>query len=106
MQSRAWFVHIYIILIPLLFQPVVLALDPETDVNKYIHHSWGTREGMPQNTVNAIVQDDTGYIWIGTGLGLDISNRIIRQHHGTMELRSEPGNTRFIMRLPIVAIEE
>ncbi|HWY78363.1 MAG TPA: two-component regulator propeller domain-containing protein [Verrucomicrobiae bacterium] len=31
---------------------------------------WGTREGLPQNTVNAIVQDKAGYLWLGTLDGL------------------------------------
>ena len=41
---------------------------------------------------------DVGY---GTGLGLDISYRIVQQHNGTLEVRSQPGLTRFIVRLPI-----
>jgi signal transduction histidine kinase len=37
----------------------------------------------------------------GTGLGLDISYRVIKQHNGTIELQSRPGHTRFIVRLPV-----
>jgi signal transduction histidine kinase len=38
----------------------------------------------------------------GTGLGLDISYRIVvRRHHGTLDVESEPGDTRFQIRLPI-----
>lgn len=38
----------------------------------------------------------------GTGLGLDITRRIImKRHHGNIRLFSEPGNTRFEVRLPI-----
>jgi signal transduction histidine kinase len=38
----------------------------------------------------------------GTGLGLDISYRVITQRHGgDLRVISEPGNTRFQVRLPI-----
>ena len=37
----------------------------------------------------------------GTGLGLDTSQRIVREHHGTINLESKPGQTRFTVRLPI-----
>ena len=40
----------------------------------------------------------------GTGLGLDISYRIVvNRHHGDLRVESEPGNTRFQVRLPITA---
>lgn len=38
----------------------------------------------------------------GTGLGLDISWRIVSQrHHGEIRVRSEPGTTEFEVRLPL-----
>jgi len=37
----------------------------------------------------------------GTGLGLDTVTRIVQKHHGNIEVKSKPGNTRFIVRLPI-----
>ncbi|HUI73913.1 MAG TPA: ATP-binding protein [Candidatus Acidoferrum sp.] len=36
----------------------------------------------------------------GTGLGLDTVMRIVRRHHGSIELKSQPGDTRFRVRLP------
>ena len=45
----------------------------------------------------------TKEVGAGSGLGLDISYRIIQQHNGTMEVQSQPGQTRFIVRLPIHA---
>jgi signal transduction histidine kinase len=42
----------------------------------------------------------------GTGLGLDISWRIIvNKHHGDLKLESTPGDTRFIVSLPLVEPE-
>jgi signal transduction histidine kinase len=37
----------------------------------------------------------------GTGLGLDIVSQIVRQHKGYLNVESKPGETRFIVSLPI-----
>jgi signal transduction histidine kinase len=37
----------------------------------------------------------------GTGLGLDTAYRVIRKHHGSINLSSRPGYTCFRVRLPI-----
>jgi signal transduction histidine kinase len=37
----------------------------------------------------------------GTGLGLDVVQRIIRQHQGSIRVESRPGNTRFILSFPL-----
>jgi len=43
----------------------------------------------------------------GTGLGLDISWRIVvNKHHGDLRVESVPGDTRFQVRLPLVAPPE
>ncbi|MGH9494672.1 MAG: sensor histidine kinase [Candidatus Sulfotelmatobacter sp.] len=39
----------------------------------------------------------------GTGLGLDTVQRIVKKHHGDLEVRSVPGDTRFQVWLPISA---
>jgi len=37
----------------------------------------------------------------GTGMGLDVVTRIVNQHHGSVKVISEPGNTVFIVCFPI-----
>jgi Signal transduction histidine kinase len=40
----------------------------------------------------------------GTGLGLDLARRIVvEKHHGDLRVVSKPGNTRFIVLLPLQA---
>ncbi len=38
----------------------------------------------------------------GTGLGLDTVQRIVRKHQGTIQVDSQPGDTRFRVYLPLV----
>jgi len=37
---------------------------------QYVTTVWRTEQGLPQNSVNAMLQDHNGYIWIGTFGGL------------------------------------
>jgi signal transduction histidine kinase len=38
----------------------------------------------------------------GTGLGLSVTQRIIREHGGIVDVQSEPGyGTTFVIRLPL-----
>jgi two-component system nitrogen regulation sensor histidine kinase GlnL len=39
----------------------------------------------------------------GSGLGLTIAQNFIQHHHGTIDCTSRPGNTVFILRLPVEA---
>lgn len=41
----------------------------------------------------------------GTGLGLDIVQRIVRNHQGSIHVSSKPGSTAFYVRLPLVRTE-
>ncbi len=40
------------------------------DLRYLSHQAWGTEEGLPQNSVHAIVQGRDGYLWVATEGGL------------------------------------
>lgn len=45
--------------------------DPPTrTLAEFVHSAWGTRNGLPQNSVLAIVQTEDGSLWLGTEEGL------------------------------------
>ena len=48
----------------------VAPLHAQSTPPQYVTRVWHTEEGLPQNSVNAMLQDHHGYIWIGTFGGL------------------------------------
>ncbi|GAA3831874.1 ATP-binding protein [Streptomyces phyllanthi] len=67
-----------------------------------------TGPGVPEDVRGRIFDPffTTKPVGQGTGLGLDISWRIVvNKHHGSLEVRSVPGDTRFQVRLPLTAAE-
>ncbi|CAM2008598.1 Histidine kinase domain-containing protein [Acanthopleuribacter pedis] len=48
----------------------MLALNPQKLISQYIHKHWSLEEGLSQVTVQAILQCDDGYLWLGTQEGL------------------------------------
>jgi signal transduction histidine kinase len=67
-----------------------------------------TGPGVPEDIRSRIFEPffTTKPFGEGTGLGLDISWRIVvNKHHGDLRVESEPGDTRFQVRLPFAAPE-
>ena len=68
-----------------------------------------TGPGIPRDIQSRIFEPffTTKPVGEGTGLGLDISYRIVvTRHHGDLRVESEPGNTRFQVRLPITVASD
>jgi signal transduction histidine kinase len=62
--------------------------------------------GIPDDTIEKIFNPffTTKPFGEGTGLGLDLARRIVvEKHHGDIRVQSKPGDTRFIVLLPLVA---
>jgi signal transduction histidine kinase len=76
--------------------------EPEPDLLAVSIEDYGT--GIPPEALPHIFEAffTTKPQGSGTGLGLEIVHRIVTQKFGgTIEVASEPGSTRFIVRLPI-----
>jgi ligand-binding sensor domain-containing protein/signal transduction histidine kinase len=43
-------------------------IDPQSQVLPY--HHWGRGDGLPEDTVTALLQTHDGYLWVGTAAGL------------------------------------
>src|SRR6185503_16455498 len=54
----------------LLTSAPVLALDPARAITQYRYEAWNTREGLPQSSVESLLQTRDGYLWLGTQEGL------------------------------------
>jgi ligand-binding sensor domain-containing protein len=47
-----------------------LALNPSRAIDQYSHQVWRTDNGLPQNSIQAILQTRDGYLWLATQEGL------------------------------------
>jgi ligand-binding sensor domain-containing protein len=48
----------------------LFALDPQKNFTQYTRTVWTQAQGLPQDTIRAIVQTNDGYLWLGTREGL------------------------------------
>ena len=67
-----------------------------------------TGSGIPRDIQSRIFEPffTTKPVGEGTGLGLDISYRIVvNKHHGDLSVTSVPGDTRFRVSLPLTPPE-
>ncbi len=46
------------------------SVEAVTPISQYIHQSWQSAQGLPQNSVLSIAQTPDGYLWLGTEEGL------------------------------------
>ena len=67
-RSMAFFIILFFISI--IFTNTSYALNPTKSINQYVHKIWQIEDGLPQNSVNTIIQTNSGYIWMGTEDGL------------------------------------
>jgi ligand-binding sensor domain-containing protein/signal transduction histidine kinase len=54
----------------LAFVMPLSALPPGKQLQQYGHQTWQSDSGLPQNTVNAVIQTRDGFIWLATEGGL------------------------------------
>ena len=61
-----------------------------------------TGSGIPESVQSRVFEPffTTKPVGEGTGLGLDIVYRIVKNQHGDVTFDSKPGHTRFVVRLP------
>ena len=97
----------FILIVILWITQAAFALDPSRGLQQYILESWQIREGLPQNTVQAIAQTRDGYLWIGTQEGLarfdgvqftnfDRRNTPALQSHYILSLLADSGGNLWI----------
>lgn len=86
--------------------PKVLSVRACSEPNGILVEIGDNGPGIPPDLQHRVFEPffTTRAVGEGTGLGLDIVQRIIRHHNGSIRLESEPGRTVFQVRLPVNAL--
>lgn len=81
-----------------------ITIETSTDQKNLYVNIIDNGPGIPKEIVSRIFDPffTTKKVGEGTGIGLDIVNRIIKGHEGTIKVVSEPGRTEFSISIPIV----
>jgi ligand-binding sensor domain-containing protein/tRNA A-37 threonylcarbamoyl transferase component Bud32 len=61
---------VFVAILFIFFAGSLWSLDPQKKITQYVLNTWKTERGLPNNIVIAIVQDRSGYLWLGTAEGL------------------------------------
>ncbi len=66
------------------------ALDPSLAITQYQHRIWQKEEGLPQDSVESILQTRDGYLWVATQDGLATFDGV---HFTIFKKETKPGMT-------------
>ncbi len=69
-DRRKTFIFLFFSCFLVLFCGTVAALDPTIHPRHANRRVWTEDDGLPQNSVQALLQDRAGYLWLGTQEGL------------------------------------
>ena len=81
----------------LLWSALAGALAPDRAFHQYVKNVWSIEEGLPQITVNSVVQGPDGYIWAATQAGL-------ARFDGVRFVTFDPSNTPAIQGIFLQAL--
>src|SRR5687768_9390451 len=84
----------------LLLLPPPAAAQPSSPIaSEFIQRAWDTDDGLPQNSITAMIQSRDGYLWLGTFGGLV-------RFDGNAFTVFDPGNTPGLSSGRITALRE
>jgi signal transduction histidine kinase len=80
-----------------------LTIETLCDVKNVIVKIIDNGAGIPADILSRIFDPffTTKKVGDGTGIGLDLVNRIIKHHNGTISVNSKPGRTEFAVSVPV-----
>lgn len=85
-----------------------LTIDTSREGNEVQVRITDTGSGIPAEILSRIFEPyfTTKQAGDGSGIGLDIVNRVIKNHHGKIHVESVPGKTEFKIHLPVCQTKE